>query len=234
MKYTRDYRERLTLDDGTLIEFRAVQPWHKAMLAEGFTRLSPESRRRRFFTSKTGLSDEELRYLTEFDGTDHYALGAMLPAGAPDGEAQGIGVARFVRSTSDPETAEISIVVVDDWQHRGVGKRLLERIAGAAAERGIRRIRSVALADNPDVRELLERHTEGLEVRRSEPGVVEFSFPLTMPVSDDIFDALFSTLRLVALGSFIVPIWFGEQTVRRLLSLGRNRERDADDTPNGS
>src|SRR6056297_104502 len=236
MKYTRDYRERLTLDDGTVIEFRAVQPWHKAMLAEGFTRLSPESRRRRFFTSKTGLSDEELRYLTEFDGTDHYALGAMLPAGEPDGdgEPEGIGVARFVRSTSDPETAEISIVVVDDWQHRGVGKRLLERIAGAAAERGIRRIRSVALADNPDVRELLERHTESLEVRRSEPGVVEFSFPLTMPVSEDIFDALFSTLRLVALGSFIVPIWFGEQTVRRLLSLGRNRKRDAGETPNGS
>ncbi|WP_405222663.1 GNAT family N-acetyltransferase [Lentisalinibacter sediminis] len=236
MKYTRNYREPHKLDDGTPIEFRAVQPWHKAMLAEGFTRLSPESRRRRFFTGKTGLSDEELRYLTEFDGTDHYALGAMLPASGPGGddEPQGIGVARFVRSASAPETAEISIVVVDDWQHRGVGKGLLERIAGAAAERGIRRIRSVALADNPAVRELLERHTEGLEVRRSEPGVVEFSFPLTMPVSEDIFDALFSTLRLVALGSFIVPIWFGEQTVRRLLSLGRNRQRDADDTPNDS
>ncbi len=232
MKYARDYRERHTLDDGTLIEFRAVQPSDKGMLAEGFTRLSPESRRRRFFTSKNGLSDEELRYLTEFDGTDHYALGAMLPAGGPDesdGEPVGIGVARFVRSASDPETAEISLVVVDDWQHRGIGKRLLERIAGAAAERGIRRIRSVALADNPDVRALLERHTEGLEVRRTEPGVVEFSFPLTMPVSDDIFDALFSTLRLVALGAFIVPIWFGEQTVRRLLSRGRSRGRDTED-----
>jgi GNAT superfamily N-acetyltransferase len=219
MRYTRAFRERHTLDDGTPIEFRAVLPSDKALLAEGFTRLSPESRRRRFFTSKTGLSEEELRYLTEFEGTDHYALGAMIPG---DGERkpEGIGVARFVRSQSDPETAEISIVVVDEWQHRGIGKRLLERIAGAAAERGIRRIRSVALAENPGVRELLQRHTEDLEVRRVEPGVVEFSFPLTMPVSEDIFDVLFSTLRLVALGSVVVPVWFGRQTVRRLLALG--------------
>jgi len=230
MKYPRDYRERHVLADGTPIEFRAVQPADKALLAHGFTRLSPQSRRRRFFTSKTGLSEEELRYLTEFDGTDHYALGAMLvgDGSGEDVEPEGIGVARFVRSASDPETAEISIVVVDDWQHRGVGKRLLERIAGAAAERGIRRIRSVALADNPDVRQLLEHNTENLEVRQVEPGVVEFGFPLTMPPSEDLFDVLFSTLRLVALGSFIVPIWFGQQTVRRLLSLGRRP-----DSPDG-
>jgi len=219
MRYTRAFRERHTLDDGTAIEFRAVLPSDKALLAEGFTRLSPESRRRRFFTSKTGLSEEELRYLTEFEGTDHYALGAMIP-GDGERDAEGIGVARFVRSQSDPETAEISIVVVDEWQHRGIGKRLLERIAGAAAERGVRRIRSVALADNPGVRELLQRHTEDLEVHQVEPGVVEFSFPLTMPVSEDIFDVLFSTLRLVALGSVVVPVWFGRQTVRRLLALG--------------
>lgn len=219
MQYTRDYRERDALDDGTLIEFRAVQPADKALLAEGFARLSPESRRRRFFTSKTGLSEEELRYLTEFDGTDHYALGAMRAEGP--GAPEGIGVARFVRSTSEPATAEVSIVVVDDWQHRGIGKRLLQRIVGAAAERGIRRIRSVALADNPGVRQLLERHTEDLEIRQVEPGVIEFSFPLSVPVSEDLFDVLFSTLRLVALGSFVVPIWFGRQTVRRLLALGR-------------
>ena len=184
MQYARDYRERHRLDDGTLIEFRAVQPGDKALLADGFARLSPESRRRRFFTSKTGLSDEELRYLTEFDGTDHYALGAMRAEGP--GAPEGLGVARFVRSTSDPETAEISIVVVDDWQHRGIGKRLLQRIVGAAAERGIS-----------------GTHGDG-----------EVS-------AEDLFDVLFSTLRLVALGSFVVPIWFGRQTVRRLLALGR-------------
>lgn len=233
MKYPRDYRERHTLDDGTLIEFRAVQPADKPILAEGFNRLSPQSRRRRFFTSKNGLNEEELRYLTEFDGTDHYALGAMRPADG-EGQPEGIGIARFIRSESDPETAEISIVVVDDWQHRGIGKRLLERIAGAAAERGVRRIRSVALADNPDIRELLQRHTENLEIRRVEPGVVEFSFPLTLPVTEDVFDALFSTLRLVALGSFIVPIWFGERTVRRVLALGRSLTGESEDTPTDS
>ncbi len=228
MKYSRAYRERVTLADGTPIEIGAVLPSDKDTLAAGFARLSPESRRRRFFTTKTGLTEEELRYLTEFDGVNHYALGALS---VPDdgAGAEGIGVARLVRSETEPETAELSIVVVDDWQCRGVGSLLLQHIVAAAAERDIKCIRATALTDNPQIRELLERFTDEIQAKFLEPGVVEFRFPVAAPVRPDVLSALRATLRLVAIGALIMPLWFGRETVRRLLAAARGAPPETDD-----
>jgi GNAT superfamily N-acetyltransferase len=219
VKYSRSYREQAELANGSVIEIRAVQPGDKAMLASGFERLSAESRRRRFFTMKNGLSDEELRYLTEFDGVDHYALGAMCLG---DGElpSNGIGVARFVRSEVDSDTAEVSVVIVDEWQSRGVGSLLLERIIAAAAERGVRQIRATALAENQEIRKLISHYSDQVTANVVEPGVVEFKFPVSLPMESQALDALLSTFRLVAEDALVVPIWFGRQTVRRLLARG--------------
>src|SRR5207244_92171 len=111
----------------------------------GFAGLSAESRYRRFFSAKDRLSEAELRYLTEVDGVDHFALGALH-----DGE--GAGVARFVRLRDRPDTAEAAIVVVDERQGCGLGRLLLTRLTEAARERGITRFRSDVLARNQAAR----------------------------------------------------------------------------------
>ena len=213
----------MELADGSVIEIRAVQPDDKALLAAGFERLSSESRRRRFFTMKNGLSNEEMRHLTEFDGVDHFAIGAMSAA-ASELPAGGIGVARFIRSEDDSETAEVSVVIVDEWQCRGVGSLLLEHIIASAAERGVRQIRATALAENIQIRELINRYSDQVTVRVVEPGVVEFKFPVSQPMEPPALDALLSTFRLAAEGGLIVPIWFGRQTVRRLLARDGQRK----------
>ena len=219
MKYSRSYREQVELAEGPVIEIRAVQPGDKAILAAGFERLSSESRRRRFFTMKNGLSDEEMRYLTEFDGVDHYAIGAMS-SGAGELPAGGVGVARFVRSKVDSDTAEVSIVIVDEWQNHGIGGLLLERIIAAAAERGVRWIRATALDENRQIRELINRYSDQVTARIVEPGVVEFKFPVSLPMEPRALDPLLATFRLVAEGALVIPVWFGRQTVKRLMARG--------------
>ncbi len=60
--------------DGSRIDLREVRADDKQAIADGFSRLSPESRYRRFFSARDRLSPSDLRYLTEVDHRDHEAV----------------------------------------------------------------------------------------------------------------------------------------------------------------
>src|SRR5215813_10393760 len=141
-RFDADYREKVVLKGGTEVVLRLVRPDDKPLFVAGFARLSPESRYFRFFTGKDHLTDAELRYLTELDGENHLAIGAL----GPDG--QGAGVARFIRLAQEPEVAELAVTVVDSMQRKGLGRILSERLMAAARERGVKRLRAEILAEN--------------------------------------------------------------------------------------
>ncbi|MBA3454495.1 MAG: GNAT family N-acetyltransferase [Deltaproteobacteria bacterium] len=153
--FTADYVERVTLRDGTRVVLRLLVPEDKALLEAGFARWSPESRYARFLTSKTTLSADELRYLTEVDQEDHFALGALHEA--RDGTLPvGLGIARFIRLPELHATAEAAIAVADEVQGRGLGKLLFLRLCAAAAERGLERFRCEVLGSNTGMAALIE------------------------------------------------------------------------------
>jgi len=137
------------LRDGTRVAIRPIEPSDRAALAEGFERLSPESRYRRFFSPVAELSEHDLDYLTAVDHHDHEALVAVEEA-----TGAGIGVARYVR-TGDG-VAEPAIVVADDWQGRGAGAELLAALADRAREEGIHRFEAPVLAHNSEAIRLLK------------------------------------------------------------------------------
>src|SRR3954464_11058127 len=91
---------------------RRIEAEDKDALVAGLGRLSDRSVYQRFLSPKPRLTSSELRYLTEVDFDDHYALVAVL-AGAP---SVIVGVGRWVRSTDAPSDAEIAIVIADDLQ----------------------------------------------------------------------------------------------------------------------
>src|SRR3954469_12422372 len=95
------------LSDGTELLVRPISPADKALLAAGLTRLSETSIQRRFLGPKPRLTSSELRYLTEVDGHDHFAIVAVDAAGDI------VAVARWVRDHDDPLSAEAAIVVAD-------------------------------------------------------------------------------------------------------------------------
>ena len=136
------------LTDGTEVEIREIRASDKELLTAGYERLSDESRLRRFLAPKPRLTSSDLRYLTEVDGIDHYAVVALI---GPDI----VGVARWVRLPDDPRTAEAAIVVGDSIQRRGLGKTLARTIADAARARGIDRITASIMSDNPPAMALM-------------------------------------------------------------------------------
>jgi len=123
----------VVLRDGSAVLIRQVRSTDAPLLADGFARLSPRSRRMRFLGAKTALSAAELRYFAEVDHHDHEAIGALSAA-----DGRGVGIARYIRDADDPHAAEIAVTVVDDWQGRGLGTELLSFLSDRARHDGIR------------------------------------------------------------------------------------------------
>src|SRR5215213_5132487 len=110
------------LRDGSRARIRPVRPEDKMRIQCGMKLLSPESRFLRFFNDASHLSAELLQYLTEVDQQNHVAwiaVNASVP-GEP-----GLGIARFIRLPDEPNTAEIALTVIDEFQGLGLGAALL-------------------------------------------------------------------------------------------------------------
>lgn len=187
------------LRDGSTILLREVRPSDKGAIAAGFERLSPESRYRRFFTAMNRLSDSDLRYLTEVDHRDHEAVLGFSPEGGP------VGVARYVR-IEGPAQAEVAVAVVDDWQNRGAGTALLERLVERARENGIERFVATVLQENEEALDLFRSIAPGdPEPRRTGPGQVELV--IEMPRDGISGTLLGRALRSAASGRVEIHPW---------------------------
>jgi len=165
--------KRIVLRDGSRVLIRQLQPSDAPLLADVFARLSSESRRSRFLTAKTELSAEEVRYFTEVDHHDHEALGALHEL-----EGRGLGTARYVRCTQDPETAEIAVTVIDDWQRRGLGTELLTQLTDRARQEGIHRFIALTAADNVAVVRLLRGVSTDVSVTGCGCGTIDYEIIL--------------------------------------------------------
>lgn len=176
--FDASFAERVALRDGTEVTLRLIRPADKALLERGFERMSERSRFQRFFVAKNHLSPLELRYLTELDGENHFAMGAACSG--PDGDEVGVGVARFVRL--DQRAAEPAITVIDAMQGKGLGRVLFLRLCAAARERGIERFSTEVLAENVAMRKLL--HDLAPEARETLDGdtiTVDVELPHVAP-----------------------------------------------------
>jgi nucleotide-binding universal stress UspA family protein/RimJ/RimL family protein N-acetyltransferase len=187
-------RKTITLRDGARATLRPIAPEDKPLLAASFERLSEESRYRRFLTPKNKLSPADLAYFVDVDHHDHEAIIAVEPV---TGEGQ--GVARYIRSPEDEEVAEVAVTVADDWQGRGLGRALLDRLTYRARQEGVRRFTALVQSDNPASLGLLEG--VGDTQRQFDGGLVELVIEL--PPERGMGARLSRALRAAAAGSLV-------------------------------
>jgi RimJ/RimL family protein N-acetyltransferase len=185
----------IVLRDGTRALIRPIRSDDKDRLVSGFERLSPRSRYMRFHMHIDELSPEQLRYLTEVDGRDHVAWVA-LNEGDPD--QPGMGVARYVRVSDEPDIAEAAITVVDDYQGRGLGTVLLGVLAATARENGVTTFRNYVLAENEAMIGLLDEL--GAVLVPEGDGVHRLDLPIPEDPDDLPDTSAGRTLRAAAAG----------------------------------
>lgn len=158
----KDPEETEILEDGTRLRIRPLRPEDAGRLWEGFVTLSSSSRYRRFLYPKAELTEAELRELTHPDGCRHFAL-AVAELDEQGRERRGVAVGRFVRLDESPNLAEPAITVLDEFQGRGVGGILCERLTASARERGITHFRCYVLTENRRAMALLRRRFRGVK-----------------------------------------------------------------------
>jgi RimJ/RimL family protein N-acetyltransferase len=135
------------------IRIGPVLPANKDQISRSIKDLSNESIRYRFLGSKKEFSSEELEYLTNIDGWNHYAIG-MEEQQTPN---RGIAIARLVRSLIDPGEAEIAITIIDDYHRLGLGTLLMRLIVLAASERDIQSLSFSFLPQNEAIIKLIHK-----------------------------------------------------------------------------
>lgn len=208
-RYGDSYQETVQLSDGQRVRVRPIRPSDKELLLDGFERLSPESRYARFMTSKSSLTERELRYLTEVDGINHFAILAIRTRMVSRDDS--VGVARFVRLADQPDVAEPAVTIVDACQSKGLGALLLQRLLGAAWERDIRWFRSELLAANIGMKRLVESLSPEVEFSPSADGCMVATFPIPEPVETPTEPGL---LKRTALYRLLSQVAGADVTVR--------------------
>jgi acetyl coenzyme A synthetase (ADP forming)-like protein len=160
--------EDVVLRDGSTLRLRPTTAADDDLLLRFFEQLSPESRYLRF----QGAGVVDARTVAPFLHTDFASTVSLV--GELEGEV--VALATYVR-LRDPHRAEVAFVVTDTLQGRGVGTRLLERLAGHAARAGIDEFVAQVLPQNSAMLKVFR--DAGFETTRQlEGGVVEVSLEL--------------------------------------------------------
>jgi GNAT superfamily N-acetyltransferase len=200
-RYDGSYEESVHLTDGQRVQLRLIRPSDKEMLREGFELLSADSRYARFMSPKSRLTETELEYLTDVDGVNHFAMGAVRRRFVSTD--QGIGSARFVRLVDQPDTAEPAVTVLDEFQGKGLGSILLQRLIEAAWERDVRWFVSELLAENKASKRMMESLSPEVKFRHSGDGALVATLPVPEPDRTPTAPGFFAGTSLHKLLSYV-------------------------------
>ncbi|HEY8479156.1 MAG TPA: GNAT family N-acetyltransferase [Spirillospora sp.] len=168
--YPDHWEADVVLSDGGTAHLRPIRPDDARILRDFHGRLSPESIYYRFFSPRPHLSDRDVEHFTTVDYDNRAALIATI------GEEM-VAVVRYDRLSDRPETAEVAFLVEDAHQGRGLGPVLLEHIAAAARERGVRRFVASVLPENRRMTRIFREAGYRAE-QRFEDGVIELVLDL--------------------------------------------------------
>lgn len=172
----QELEQEVILRDGTRVRSRPIRSDDANRLAALYDRLSRDTAYHRFFRVMNQLPPE---WAHQFANVDYHRRLALVAERDTGGSDELIAVARY-EPAQEPDTAEIALVVQDDWQGKGLGSRLLTALLDAAEARGIRRFCAYVLADNRRMLRLLSRLTT-VEKRTRDSGVVTVTFTRSSP-----------------------------------------------------
>ena len=156
------------LRDGSTLRLRPPTAEDAESLLDFFERLSDRSRYLRFH----GFPALGPKLVEPFVDPDWHETGALV--GCLEGQV--VALANYAR-LRDRRAAEVAFSVDDAYQRRGIGTRLLERLASLAAAAGIEQFVAEVLPENRNMLDVFQG--AGFDVvRELEGGEVEVRFPI--------------------------------------------------------
>ena len=146
------------LKTGAAVIIRRLQESDRCKIQGGFEALSQLSRYRRFLHNKNKLKQSEidcLFTLPDSRGAAFIVLECIDTLSLAEGRC--IGLIQLIKLDSQSTSAEVALVVIDEFHNCGVGKLLLDTIETQAVERKIQHLYFYTTSDNKPLSAILNR-----------------------------------------------------------------------------
>jgi GNAT superfamily N-acetyltransferase len=142
--YPRELERRIPIPDGNELFFRPIRPTDEKPLRDMLYLCSERSIAFRFFKPVKAFPH---RFIQEFTNVDYTQDMAMIAVTQDTGGERIVGIGRYYLNRTT-NRAEVSFLVRDDWQARGIGPYLLDILAEIAAQRRVKGFDASVLANN--------------------------------------------------------------------------------------
>jgi acyl-CoA hydrolase/GNAT superfamily N-acetyltransferase len=167
-EYPEQLETRRTTKEGLEIFLRPVNISYEPLLKDFFYSLSDESTYKRFISARKDMPHERLQ---EFVIIDHSQETVILATVGEEDNETVVGVGQY-GINENKHTAEVSVVVRDDYQRKGIGRELLKYLTYLAKKQGLLGFTAEVLVENKAMLRLFEEMGFDMEKRNVE-GVYE-------------------------------------------------------------
>ena len=171
MKINTD-RQVNYLKNGTAVILRHLLKSDRRKIQDGFNALSELSRYRRFLHNKSQLDESEYECLfatPEQSGTSLIVLECNDIQTLEEGRC--IGLIQMIELEAVNASAEVALVVIDEFHNCGLGKLMLNAIENEAVNRNIQYFYFYTTADNKPLSAILKRTGWDISVDRDNGSV---------------------------------------------------------------
>jgi RimJ/RimL family protein N-acetyltransferase len=172
-RYPKEFESHRSLNDGTALMFRPVKPTDDQALRNMCYSLSEKSIAFRFFQPIKAFPHKFIQDFTNIDYSRDMAIAAVVK---DTGGESIVGVAHFFLNPTSGR-AEVSFLVRDDWQAKGIGTDLLEILCDIAQKRGVPGFDANVLVSNQNMLQVF--YNSGYKVftkREDDTYTITFNF----------------------------------------------------------
>lgn len=171
--YPKRFQKNIKLPNGTMVLLRPIKPTDVDMWVELYNSLSSMSKYYRYFSTNQQPNSEMIELYTNIDYVNNFAIVGII---SENGQEKMIGVARYVLDPP-PDSAELALVVADEWQGKGLGTQLLIHILDVMIRRKIKKVHGDVFLENKKMLKLM--YKSGFKLTKEDSyGIRHFEFSL--------------------------------------------------------
>jgi acetyltransferase len=144
----------ITTRSGIEVTVRHMQPGDAQLFVDLFHKLGERTRWLRFFSS-VGIPQERLwDEAVELAEVEPLLEVALIATITTNGGEEAVGIAELIREAPLANTAEVAIVLRDDFQREGIGRVIFDLLVQVALVQGLNRLYAITLPENLGMQKL--------------------------------------------------------------------------------
>ncbi len=161
IEYPCEFEKTIKLKDDTEVVLRPIRPSDATMKQHLFYALSKEAVVKRYLGY---LKAMPLKRVWPYVTVDYENEMNIVATVKEEGMESLIGMGSYVR-VPNTQTAEVALVVRDDWQNKGLGSKLLEHLIDVARQKGFDGFTAWVLATNTGMMHIFKKLGHRVEYR---------------------------------------------------------------------